>query len=92
MLDRATFAFLVMTAEEKYSDGSSHARENVIHEAGLFQGKLGTPNAILLVESGCAVPSNLQGLTHIPFPSANIRAAFHDVRRLLEARKILTVA
>ena len=78
-----------MTAEDKHADGSSHARENVIHEAGLFQGKLGIPNAILLIESGCATPSNIYGLTHIPFPSGNISAAFHEVRRVLKARNII---
>ena len=89
MLDRATFAFLVLTAEDKHADGSLHARENVIHEAGLFQGKLGRPNAILLIETGCATPSNISGLTHIPFPNGHIRATFHEVRRVLVARKII---
>jgi predicted nucleotide-binding protein len=38
MLDQASFAFLVMTAEDERADGTKHARENVIHELGLFQG------------------------------------------------------
>jgi hypothetical protein len=89
MLDKATFAFLVMTAEEKYEDGTVHARENVVHEAGLFQGRLGIPNAVLLVESGCEAPSNISGLTHIGFPKGNISAAFHEVRRVLGTRRII---
>ncbi len=89
MLIRATFAFLVMTAEDTHHDGTLHARENVIHEAGLFQGKLGFPDAVLLVETGCSIPSNLNGLTHIPFPKDNIGAAFYHVQRTLEDRKIL---
>jgi predicted nucleotide-binding protein len=40
MLKQASFAFLVMTGEDEHADGRAHARENVIHEAGLFQGKL----------------------------------------------------
>ena len=27
-----------MTAEDEHADGTKHARENVIHEVGLFQG------------------------------------------------------
>src|SRR5437763_12154567 len=50
MLKRATFAFLIMTAEDEHSDGMKHARENVIHEIGLFQGKLGFGKAIILLE------------------------------------------
>jgi predicted nucleotide-binding protein len=84
MLNQATFAFLVMTAEDEHADGRCHARENVIHEAGLFQGKLGFRKAVLLVEEGCERPSNVHGLTYLDFPKGRIRAAFEEVRRVLE--------
>jgi len=38
LLDAASFAFLIMTGEDQQSDGKVRARENVVHEAGLFQG------------------------------------------------------
>jgi predicted nucleotide-binding protein len=41
MLATAHMAFLVMTAEDQHADGSVHARENVIHEIGLFQAHQG---------------------------------------------------
>ena len=50
LLGRAWFAFLVMTGEDLHADGAAHARENVIHEAGLFQGRLGFERAIILLE------------------------------------------
>jgi predicted nucleotide-binding protein len=53
MLQNAGFAFLIMTAEDEYVDQTLHARENVIHEIGLFQGKLGFRKAIVLLEEGC---------------------------------------
>src|SRR5205814_3710778 len=37
MLDECGFAFVVMTAEDERGDGKLHPRENVTHEAGLFQ-------------------------------------------------------
>jgi hypothetical protein len=51
MLDQARFAFLVMTAEDEQADGNHHARMNVIHEVGLFQGTQSnlSPNAIISV-------------------------------------------
>ncbi len=49
MLDASVFAFLVMTAEDEHADGSKHARANVIHEVGLFQGRLGFERAIVLL-------------------------------------------
>ena len=53
MLNAATIAFLIMTGEDEQSDGKFHARMNVIHEAGLFQGRLGFTRAIVLLEEGC---------------------------------------
>jgi predicted nucleotide-binding protein len=91
MLDQAGFAFIVMTAEDEHGDRRVHARENVIHEAGLFQGRLGYKRAILLVEEDCAEFSNIHGLTYIPFPKGNILAAAEDIRRVLEREGILGV-
>lgn len=84
MLERAWFAFLVMTGEDLHGDGAAHARENVVHEAGLFQGRLGFDRAIILLESGCAEFSNIEGLTTIQFPKGNISPAFEEIRRVLE--------
>jgi predicted nucleotide-binding protein len=38
-----------MTAEDEQADGNHHARMNVIHEVGLFQGRLGFERAIVLL-------------------------------------------
>ena len=89
MLNDAAIAFLVMTAEDGHSDGTSHARENVVHEAGLFQGKLGFSKAIILLEEGCEEFSNIQGLGQIRFPPGNIKAAFEEVRKVIEREDLL---
>lgn len=89
MLDTASFAFLVMTAEDEQADGDLHARMNVIHEVGLFQGRLGFDRAIVLLEEGCAEFSNIQGLGQIRFPKGNISAIFEQIRQVLETRETL---
>jgi predicted nucleotide-binding protein len=53
----------------------------VVHEAGLFQGRLGFTKAIVLLEDGCEEFSNIQGLEHIHFPKGNISASFEEVVR-----------
>jgi len=83
MLDRTSFAFIVMTAEDERKDGGIQARANVIHEAGLFQAGLGFSRAIILLEDGCEPFSNIAGLTHIGFPKSSIRFCFGEVQRVL---------
>lgn len=89
MLDNAGFAFIVMTAEDEHSDGTLHPRENAIHEAGLFQGRLGFRKAIILFEEECSEFSNVKGLTQIRFPKGNIEAKFEEIRKVLEREKII---
>lgn len=89
MLDAAAIAFLVMTAEDEMVDGEAQARMNVVHEAGLFQGRLGFSRAIVLLEEGCAEFSNIQGLGQIRFPKGMISSAFEEIRRVLEREKII---
>ena len=89
MLNNASFAFLVMTAEDEQVDGKQNARQNVIHEVGLFQGRLGFKKAIVLLEEGCEEFSNIQGLGQIRFPKNNIRAVSEDIRAVLEREGLL---
>ena len=89
MLDAAEIAFLVLTAEDERADGNMQARMNVIHEAGLFQGRLGFTRAIIMLEEGCDEFSNIAGLGQIRFPKGNIKAAFHDVQLILEREGLI---
>ncbi len=89
MLCSATIAFILLTGEDEQSDGKLHARLNVIHEAGLFQGRLGFTKAIILLEDGCEEFSNIEGLGQIRFPKSNIKAVFEEIRHILEREKII---
>lgn len=84
MLDGAGCALILLTAEDEKADGSLQARMNVIHEVGLFQGRLGFTKAIVVLEEGCEEFSNIQGLGQIRFPKNNISAAFEEIRAVLE--------
>lgn len=83
MLNQCSFAFLIMTGEEEQTDGTKRARQNVVHEIGLFQGRLGFKRAIILLEEGCSEFSNIVGLTQIRFPTGNIMAQSEEIREVL---------
>src|SRR5712691_9631842 len=68
MLGEANFAILLLTAEDETATGSMRARQNVIHEVGLFQSKLGFNKAILLKQEGVEDFTNVAGLQYINLP------------------------
>jgi hypothetical protein len=89
MLGVAAFAFLIMTAEDEQPDGKLTARMNVIHEVGLFQGRLDFEKAIVLLEDGCEQFSNIHGLGQIRFQKGNISAKFEEIRQVLERENVV---
>lgn len=81
--EEASIAFLVHTAEDQDARGHLHARENVVHETGLFQGKLGWKRAIVLLENGCNEYTNLAGIQQLRFAKGNIKEIFGDVMAII---------
>jgi Predicted nucleotide-binding protein containing TIR-like domain len=79
MGEDAAFAILVMTGENESAQGTMHARENVIHETGLFQGVLGLRKVVVLLEEGCEEFSNRAGVQYLPFAKGNIKETFGEV-------------
>jgi len=79
MLNRSSIAFLVLTGEDITNYGEVYARQNVVHELGLFQGKLGFNKAIAILEDGVTEFSNIYGINQIRFSKGNIRETFGDV-------------
>lgn len=82
MLERSSFALLVLTKDDETADGGMRARQNVVHEAGLFQGRLGFSRAIVLLEAGTDDFSNIRGIEQIRFE--NIKETFGDVLATLQ--------
>lgn len=84
MLDSSSFAILVMTGEDTMDDGTVRARQNVIHEIGLFQGRLGFTKAVVVKEEGTEEFSNIHGVNQIRYSKGNIKETFGDVLAVLK--------
>jgi hypothetical protein len=69
MMDEASFAILVHTSEDEQASGEVRARQNVVHETGLFQGRLGFTRTIVIRERGCETFTNLTGLQELHYTS-----------------------
>jgi hypothetical protein len=79
MMTKSSFAVLVMTGEDRDSEGLMHARENVVHEMGLFQGCLGFSRAIVLLEDETAEFSNIHGIHQIRYSKGKIKETFGEI-------------
>lgn len=80
---------IVVTAEDKTAKGDVRARQNVVHEIGLFQGRLGFEKVALLMQEGVEEFSNLAGLQHIPFKGNAIDGAFYRLDEMLRREKLM---
>lgn len=83
-LDKSSFAIIVFTAEDETADGKIRARQNVIHEVGLFQGRIGFDKVIILKQEGIEEFTNIAGLQYIPFSNDNIEQTFYELQRKLK--------
>jgi predicted nucleotide-binding protein len=83
LLDRCGFAVIIVTAEDQTAKGDLRARQNVVHEIGLFQGRLGFEKVALLMQEGVEEFSNLAGLQHIAFKGNAIEGAFYRLDEML---------
>ncbi len=88
-LDQSSFAILIMTAEDETADGKIRARQNVIHEAGLFQGRLGFERVVILKQDSVEEFSNIAGLQYIPFSGDKIEQTFYELQRKLKKTGLL---
>jgi predicted nucleotide-binding protein len=88
MLGKCGFAVLVVIGEDSTSDGSARARQNVIHEIGLFQGRLGFEKVALLIQEGVEGFSNIDGLQRIYFRDEKIETGFYELERMLKREGI----
>jgi hypothetical protein len=84
MLGQSSIAILVMTGEDEQPDGTIRARQNVVHELGLFQGRLGFTKAVVLLEEGTEEFSNIHGVQQIRYAKGRIKETFGAVLAFLK--------
>jgi sugar/nucleoside kinase (ribokinase family) len=84
-LERCSLSVCVLTAEDFTDDGRKFARQNVIHEVGLFQGQHGFDRVVLLVEEGCDFVPRAATPYAIYFPHNQVYQAFYQLAEIIKS-------
>lgn len=86
---RCGFAVCLLDRAETMADGRARADQNVVYQAGFFQGRYGFGRVALLSEEGCEGFSNVAGIIHLDFPPARVDATFIELRRMLQRERLI---
>lgn len=89
MLAKSSLAIIVMSPEDKQNGETLRARQNVVHEVGLFQGRLGFDKVIPLRHRSCEIFSNLSGINEIEYDSDNWSTVFTKIRGVAEREGLI---
>jgi sugar/nucleoside kinase (ribokinase family) len=85
-LEQCSFAVCVLTAEDTHGGNREWARQNVVHEVGLFQGRYGMHRVVLLVEDGCGFVPIAPAEQVVHFPRGAVESTFWRVRRAIRVQ------
>ena len=83
LLDSCNIAVIVMTGDDYTSEGQLRARQNVIHEIGLFQGRYGFNRVIVFQQSDVEEFSNIHVLQTVRYHTQP-EEGFYELKRALE--------
>lgn len=82
-IPQCSFAICLLGKTESMADGRARADQNVVYQAGFFQGRYGFGRVALLAEVGCDPFSNIAGIVRLDFPAPQVYSTFIDLRRML---------
>lgn len=85
-LERCSLAICVLTVEDFTGDGRKLARQNVVHEVGLFQGRHGFDRVVVLAEEGCNFVPQAANPYTISFPHNGIDQTFYRLAEMIRSR------
>ena len=83
-----SYGIVIMTEDDTADDGP-RARQNVVHEIGYLQGRLGRGRVLLLRQERTELFSNISGVVYKSFTGDNVESTFDEIRKDLETLGIV---
>jgi len=88
-IQEADCAVILLTADDKQPDGLDRARQNVVHEVGVFQGRFGFRRVAMLIQDGVEEFTNVTGIMPIRFKDHHIDHTFVGLRGWLKREGLI---
>jgi len=88
-LARCSFAVCLLCATETMADGHIRADQDIVYQAGLFQGRYGFGRVAILAEEGCGTFSNIAGLIRLSYPPKLVDSTFFELERMLRREGLI---
>lgn len=88
-MPKCSFAICLLGKNQPMADGRVRADQNVVYQAGFFQGRYGFGRVALLFEEGCEPFSNIAGIVRLDFPSPQVDSTFIDLQRMLQREGLM---
>ena len=92
MLSTSSLAIVVMSPEDELKTEVFRARQNVVHEIGLFQGRLGFEKVVVVRHQDCESFSNISGINEIQYESDGFQTVFEKLRHIAVREGLLSKA
>jgi sugar/nucleoside kinase (ribokinase family)/predicted nucleotide-binding protein len=88
-LPRCSFAVCVLSTEASPGGVAENADQDLVHQAGILQGRYGFKRVAILAEESCKTFSNIAGLIHLDFPSGQVETTFFELERMFQRESLI---
>ncbi|MGH4021326.1 MAG: PfkB family carbohydrate kinase [Pseudonocardiaceae bacterium] len=88
-LARCSFAVCLLSATETMADGHTRADQDIVYQAGIFQGRYGFGRVAILAEEGCHTFSNIAGLIRLSYSRGLVDSTFFELERMLHREGLM---
>jgi len=88
LVNDSSYGLVVLTKDDEFEKEKWRARQNVIHELGIFQNAFGRTNTLVLKEEGVDFPTNLNGMNEYQINLNNHADIYNKIGSWLRQRGI----
>jgi sugar/nucleoside kinase (ribokinase family) len=88
-LPRCSFGVCVLSPRTPPAGAAADADQDLVHQAGILQGRYGFKRVAILAEQGCQTFSNIAGLIHLNFPPGQVETTFFELERMFQREGLI---